>query len=402
MKKLLAVLLTLSALSFAQTGAVRGKVIGTDGNPVGKDTVYIQIDRTDIKGQYGVWTDKKGEYFHAGLPAGMYNVTAIAGAKVKNKPENGKEVGKFEKIRVPSGDPVEMPVVDMKAAEVAAAAAATAGGTGQAAAAAAAAAADATRGMSKEQLAEYAKQVKEREQAMAKNKELNEAFNAAMTAKEAKNYDEAVTQFNKATAMDATQHVVWANLAETHEAVGMSKTGADQTAAYDKAVEAWTKAIELKADDASYHNNFALLLAKNKKFPDAQAELDKAAGLNPAGAGMYYYNLGALYTNAGQIDPAGVAFKKAIDLDPNHADALYQYGIFLMSKAQTKADGTVVPVEGTVDAFQKYVALKPDGPFADSAKGMIQMLGAQLDTKYQNPDAKKNTPSAKPPANKKK
>src|SRR5690242_1543675 len=100
MKKILAAL-TLTALSaFAQTGAMRGKVMGPDGKPVGKDQVYIQIDRTDIKAQYGVWTDKKGEFFHAGLPIGTYDVTVIdGGTKVKNKPEGGHEAAKLQKIR---------------------------------------------------------------------------------------------------------------------------------------------------------------------------------------------------------------------------------------------------------------------------------------------------------------
>jgi hypothetical protein len=101
------------------------------------------------------------------------------------------------------------------------------------------------------------------------------------------------------------------------------------------------------------------------------------------------------------LEPAGTAFKKAIDADPNHADAQYQYGVYLMSKAQTKADGTVTPVEGTQAAFEKYLELKPTGPFADAAKGMIQMMGATVNTTFQNPDAKKNTPAAKPPAKKK-
>ena len=118
---------------------------------------------------------------------------------------------------------------------------------------------------------------------------------------------------------------------------------------------------------------------------------------------MYFYNLGALYTNGGQLEPSGEAFKKAIDADPNHADAQYQYGVYLMSKAQTKADGTVTPVPGTLEAFNKYLELKPTGTFADAAKGMIQMMGATLDTKYQNPDAKKTSGAkpAAPPAKKK-
>jgi len=201
--------------------------------------------------------------------------------------------------------------------------------------------------------------------------------------------------------------VVWANLAETYEAQGATKTGADQEALYAKGTEAWGKAIGLKGDDASYHNNFALLLAKSKKFTEAETELGKAAELNPTGAGMYFYNLGALYTNGGQMEPAGAAFKKAIAADPNHADAQYQFGVYLLSKAVTKADGTVTPVEGTVEAFQKYLELKPTGSFADSAKGMIQMMGATVTTTYANPDAKKGAasgPAAQPakPAAKKK
>ena len=392
MKKVLVGLAFTALSAFGQTGAMHGKVVGPDGKPVGKDEVFIQIDRTDIKNAYGVWTDKKGEFFHAGLPApGKYNITVITGGKkVKNKPEGGKEAAKLEGVSLRGGDPLEIQPFDLKAAEVAAAAGVDPS-----------AANDATRGMTKEQKEAYEKELKDRAATMAKNKELNDAFNLAMAAKEAKNYDEAVSQFVKASTMGADQHVVWANLAETYEALGGTKTGAEQEAAYVKGAEAWDKAIAIKADDPSYHNNYALLLAKSKKFKEAEAELGKAATLNPPGAGMYFYNLGALYTNGGQLEPSGEAFKKAIDADPTHADAQYQYGVYLMSKAQTKADGTVTPVPGTLEAFNKYLELKPTGSFADAAKGMIQMMGVTLDTKYQNPDAKKNTPGAKPPAKKK-
>src|SRR5216117_1316081 len=88
-------------------------------------------------------------------------------------------------------------------------------------------------------------------------------------------------------------------------------------------------------------------------------------------------------------EPAGEAFKKAIDSDPNYADAYYQYGIYLISKAQTDANGKVTPVPGTKEAFQKYLDLKANGPYADSAKGMISMLDTQISTEYKNPDAQK-------------
>jgi tetratricopeptide (TPR) repeat protein len=152
-------------------------------------------------------------------------------------------------------------------------------------------------------------------------------------------------------------------------------------------LDAYVKALELKPDDAAYHNNYALALARAKKFDEAQNELAKAAALDPPNAGRYFYNLGALLTNNGQAEPAGQAFKKAIEADPNYADAHYQYGIYLVGKAQITPDGKVTPPPGTAEAFQKYIELKPDGPFAESAKSMLASLSGSVQTQYANPSA---------------
>jgi tetratricopeptide (TPR) repeat protein len=216
---------------------------------------------------------------------------------------------------------------------------------------------------------------------------LNDAFNAGIAAGQNKQWAEAVASFAKASELDPKQHVVWAQLAEAETNLAGDKKGAEADAEMQKALDAYGKAIEIKADDAGYHNNFALALARAKKYPEAQAELTKAATLDPPNAGRYYYNLGALLVNGGQNDPAGEAFKKAIDLDPNYADAQYQYGVTLLAKASIAADGKVTPVPGTAEAFQKYLTLKPDGPFAESAKSMLATLGTSIDTTYKNPNA---------------
>ncbi len=176
-----------------------------------------------------------------------------------------------------------------------------------------------------------------------------------------------------------------------------SKTGDEQKAIMAKGLEAYAKALELKPDDAGYHNNYALALAKSQKFPEAQAELTKAAQMDPPNAGRYFYNLGALLVNSSQLEPAGEAFKKALEADPNYADAHYQYGIYLISKAKTDAKGVVTPEPGTKESFEKYLELKPDGPYAESAKGMLAMLGGQIATEYKNPTAapKKGAPKKK-------
>jgi tetratricopeptide (TPR) repeat protein len=247
--------------------------------------------------------------------------------------------------------------------------------------------------MSAEQKAQFEKAKKERESQMAKNKALNDAFNAGREAMAANQWDTAVEQLQKASEMDANQHVVFANLADAYVGRAKAKSGADRDADVAKGIAAYQKAVELKPDDASYHNNYALALAQAKKFDDAQAELNKAAQLDPTQAGKFYYNLGALLTNAGQTEPATVAFKKAIETDPNYADAYYQYGICLMGKATVGEGGKMNAVPGTAEAFQKYLELAPTGVNAEPAKAMLQTIGATFETEFGT--RKKTTPKKK-------
>jgi tetratricopeptide (TPR) repeat protein len=359
-------LFTLAAS--AQTSSLSGEVKDEDGKPLVGG--WVMIERTDIKGNYKVKTNKKGEYFHAGLPLGTYNVRLEVDGKVRDEVKG---------VRTRLGDPLpvnfDLQGQKKKNQEV------------QAAAATGTLTKEQERSMSPAEKAAMEKALKEREQSLQKNKALNDAFVGGMEALKTQKYDEAVTDFTKASEMDAKQHVVWANLAEAYFGQAKSKTGDEQTALMNKGFEAYGKALELKPDDAGYHNNYALALARGKKFPEAQAELTKAAQMDPTNAGRYYYNLGALLVNNQQLEPAGDAFKKAIEADPNYADAYYQYGIYLISKAKTTADGKVTPEPGTKEAFEKYLALKPDGPYAESAKGMLAMIGAQITTEYKNPDA---------------
>jgi len=247
--------------------------------------------------------------------------------------------------------------------------------------------------MTPEQKAAIEKQMKERAAGLAKNKALNDAFNAGMEAKKTNNFQGAVDAFQKASEMDPNQHVIWSNMAEAYGELSKTKTGAEKDAALAKSIEAYQKAIALLPTDAGYRNNYALVLARAGKIPEMQEELGKAVQADPTNAGRYYYNMGAVLTNINQMPAACEAFKKATDVDPNYADAFYQYGICLTSKAVTKADGSITFPEGTSDAFQKYLALKPDGPFAESAKGMLTSMGSKVETTYTAPGAKKPAPA---------
>ena len=361
--------LLFSAAAWAQTGAIEGDVKGEDGKPaVG---AVIKIERKDIKGNYNTKTDKKGPYYYGGLGLGMYDVTVEV---------NGKAVDMLRGIRT-TGAPAEVNF-DLKAS-AARNAAAAAGGAG------AAPPPEADRSLTPAQKAEQERVRKEAEAQLAKNKELNDAFGAGRDAETAKNWDVAIQQFTKAGELGPTQHVVWSHLADSYISRAATKSGADQQADLAKGVEYYKKAIEIKADDPAYHNNYALALAKTKNLTEAQAELTKAAQLDPPSAGKYYYNLGATLVNAGQNDPAGDAFRKAIETDPNYADAYYQLGLVLLAKATTAPDGKIVPPAGTADQFQKYLSLQPNGPNADAAKAMLASMGSSVETNFEKPGSKK-------------
>jgi len=368
----------LAVTSFAQITALEGMVIGEDGAPMVK--ALVKITRTDIKGNYKCNTDKKGHYFYNGLPLGNYNIAIEV---------DGKDVDAVSGVRTKLGDPTAVNFDLQKIAKQRAAQNAQMNQAAQAAAGgnAAALSKEQERGMTKEQKEAYDKAIKERETSMKKNKELNDAFSTGLAAIQGGDFDAAVASLTKASELDPKQVAVWAQLADAHVNLATKKTGAEFDAEMAKGIEGYNKALELNPADAATHNNFALALGKAKKFPEMQAELQKAAELDPPKAGQYYYNLGAMLVNAGQAEPAGQAFKKAIELDPNHADSYYQLGVYLIGKASFAADGKVTPVAGTVEAFQKYLQLAPTGQFADSAKGMLASLDAKVDTAYKNPNA---------------
>jgi tetratricopeptide (TPR) repeat protein len=343
--------------AFAQTGSIEGDVVGFDGSPL--IGVTVTIDRKDIKQHFEVKkTDKKGHYFHAGLPVALYRVAVV---------QDGKELYFFDNIKVPLGDTMKLDFnlkQEMERAK------------------------SQPRELTKEEKEARAKQ----EEEVKKHDTMKSRFDKGREYYTAKQYDQAVEEFKAAAVLDPSQHVIYANLAESYK--NLRK--------YDDAVQSYTKALEVLAAkqeakpdpqmEASYHMNLALVYAMGGKMENALAETQKAGQLNPAVGSKAYYNLGATLVNSGKASEAVDAFKKAIEVDPNNADAQYQLGICLMSRAQTTPEGKVIPAPGTVEAFQKYLDLAPSGPYAAVAKEMITTLSGSVETKFK---AEKEKPEPK-------
>ena len=345
-RKILVMVFAFAALgmaipSFAQTGGAEGKAIQQNGEPCVK--CIIMIERQDVKGTYKTKTNKKGEFVYIGLPIGNYKITL--------KSPTGQNLYYIEK-HIGLGDPTDVNFDLPK---------------------------------------EMARQKQEHQEEMKKNPEM--AKQAAEQAKQEKQfkglkqyfeqgntlynqgqYKEAAAAFAQALplAKDKNVPVVLSRLADSYS----------KAKEYDQAVATYQKALALTPEDAALHNNLGSVYASTGKLPEAQAEFEKAATLDPTNAGRYYFNVGAIMYNSGKMDEALTAFKKVISLDPKNAQAYYLEGQALMGKATMTPDGKVKAPDGTVEAFQQYLKLDPNGPNAAAAKAMIATIKGDVSTSY--------------------
>ncbi len=87
-----------------------------------------------------------------------------------------------------------------------------------------------------------------------------------------------------------------------------------------------------------------------------------AAQADPTAAAQYYFNTGAVLTNAGKVDDAVVAFDKVIAADPNKADAYYWKGVNMIGKATLKGDKMVAPPKVLLKHFRSIWNCSPRVP----------------------------------------
>jgi tetratricopeptide (TPR) repeat protein len=340
----LVLLLGISAVPVvAQMTGIKGATKDQEGKPI-TDGV-VEVSNTDTGRKITTKTNKNGEYTAIGLTPGNYDVTLM---------RNDKQVDAVTKVPVSVGDMREVNF-DLKK-DLAAKGAA---------------------GPTEEQLKKQQENTKQNE----KIKGLNARLADVRDLEKAGNYDQAVSIMQEITTAEPNKDLLWAYLGEA--SVGAKK--------YPEAIDAYQQAIKIKPDSALYHSALANAYNKANQPDKAIAEYTQAAQMDPANAAGAYFNIGIVNYNASKSDDAVAAFDKAIQLDPNRADAYYYKGMALLPKATLGKDGKYVPVPGTVEAFQKYLELKPDGPLAQTAKETITMLGSSVETTY----GKQKAPAAK-------
>jgi len=396
----LAVLLFSAAVASAQTGQLRGsvKLIGADGNATPVANAVIDVFRTDISGEYHTKTDKKGEWIFAGLPYTGKYVVSISAPGASPMAKSGVLAGRDIPVDVvlPPGNGNKM----TREEAIAASASGGPSSGGDTSAADKAKAAEAAK-----KNAEIETENKKIENA---NQIIADAFKNGNTALLAKNYDEAIKQYDSGLGIDP-QHpgisslltnksaALRARAVDKYNAAIQSKDDAAKTAGIEAAkadfkgaADSANQAVELlKKQPAATDPNEQKQQQTNKYFAlSARAEAMRlfitkvdstqadagviafqeyiAAETDPAKKSKAQYDLAQMLLDAGAADKAIAEFQKLVNEKPDDPDLNLGLGLALFSS------GDKTKYQNAANYLQHFVDKAPDThKFKNDAKAIL-------------------------------
>ena len=306
-------LIAFSAVGYAQTGRLKGKVVDAQNKPI--EGAQITIESKEMNRKLNTKTDKRGEYTQF-LPPGTYAVTATK--------DNMSQT--FD-VRV-SLDEKEMNF------------ALKPGGAG-------AAVSDA-----------------DRKKAEAESAAVKGAFEQGVALSNEGKFDEAVAKFNEVSAKIPKCVECQMNIG----AVYMKKKD------YDNAEAAFKKAIEINPNSGEAYMGLSNAYNAQKKFDQATEAGAMASKLLGAGAGAAgggggnasaTFNQGVIAWNAGKIPEAQKLFEQAVAANPKMAEAHYWLGMANVNQGK---------LPEATKSFEEYLKLDASGQYAEQAKGMLAAI----------------------------
>lgn len=416
-----AVLLFSVMLVSAQTEQMRGsvKLVGADGKPTPVPGAIIDVWRTDMKAEFHTKSDKKGEWVFAGLPfVGKYTVSVSApGAspwargelkaradqpiEIVLSPGDGKKLTEAEAVSV--GKPGTAPAANGGGG----------GGGGESAA-------------DKKAAEEIAKKnaavVEENKKIENSNKVVGDSFKNGNAALLAKNYDEAIRQYDAGLAADPDHPGVPSLLTnksvalrtravEKYNAAITAKDEAAKTAGiaaakedFSAAADAANKAVEsLKKQptttDAAEQkqrqtNTYFALASRAEAMRLFAMKVDQSKGAEAATAfGEYeavetdpvkkskaekdYAEL-LFQTSADQAgyEKAIAEFQKILEKNPDDTDALLRVGQALFNIGALNNNDKGKYQEAS-NYLQRYVDKAPESQLKTEAKELIATMKQQ-------------------------
>jgi tetratricopeptide (TPR) repeat protein len=409
-------LIALASLTAtAQTGRLEGDVVKADTKEpvVGAE---IQIERTDIKGNYPVKSDKKGHFLHAGVPyVGTYTIMVSApGCQpdfIQGIKGSHTEPIKFE---LHSGDGKKLTLADLKGLQ----ASAPKGGQQLSAA------------DQKKALEEYEKK---RTEVETKNKKMLEEhenmkkrFDAGQQLMAAKDWNGAANEFGEAAKLDAEQKAVWQGLALALYNRGVTNFneftkdpangGSKKDAAkqdFNDSINAIGKALALNEPELNDPQKGAqakkskVTFLKNKADAEsllatklnvaemadvAVKDYKEASTLSETPAEKTGFELKSAQTlyDANRLDDAISAYQALLQADGSNIEALYWLGLAYASQGK---------FQESANTLQKFIDAAPaTDSRVESTKSVIKdlVVGNNLQPPKSEPTRGRSSAKKKP------
>ena len=408
-----AVLACAAVTASAQTGALRGsvKLTAADGSMTPVANATIDVFRTDISGEYHTKSDKKGEWVFAGLPFTGEYVVSVSAPGAQPMAKSGVKAGRDIPVDIVlnSGDGKKLTKDEAIAVSKGGGGGAATGGGGGGESAAA-------KAKREEELKKY-----EAEKARVSNinEVLNRTFKAGQDAINAKNYDEAVKQFDEGLAADPEQVVLYSRKSLALRLRGVDRYNAsikdtDQTQKaadmenakkdFQGAADAASKGLEVANKEAAATDPQALAAQTSKKLEilayraEATRLLVKTDASQGPAALTAYQEYMAAETDAAKkakaekdvaqilfdtaSDQAGfekalAAYQKILDTTPDDPDALLRSGQILFNIGALN-NNDKAKYQEAANYLQRFVDKAPDtNPMKAEAKDLIDALKAQ-------------------------
>ena len=376
-----------AACASAQVITVKGtvKLKQADGTTVPVQGALVKFYRTDINQTFEAKTDKRGEYVNVGIPlVGTFTIAVSApGARPDYMPNVKISAQPQNDFTLEPGDGTVLTMEQIKTARTAVATGAT--NTEEA------------RKRADEAAKERARIEEENKKAVELNTKLPDILKAGNTALEAKNYAEAINQYDQGIQLDPEQAIFYAQKAVAMRFRGVERfNGADKkdkeqknaerdaaredfkgaTENMEKAVAVYRKRLSARAGDGSApaaSDELGYLAERSETYRIA-LQTSTPIDSNVAVTAIEEYitketdqvkkdraqaSLGNALFQAGRVDESIAKYREILVKNPGNLDAMFGLGIALAAKVVDPVKDAALLGEAR-DMLQEFVSKAPD------------------------------------------
>lgn len=148
------------------------------------------------------------------------------------------------------------------------------------------------------------------------------AINTALAAQNIQSFDQALTYFKRAKDNGIKNPVVYQKIA------GIYSSKFEQ----EQAIKTLEDGLRMNPNHVYLTNDYINLLLDNERYNDAIKIIESTLKVETKNK-LLYFLYGYLYQNQSSNNTAVLAYEKALKIDENYFDALYQMGLAYISSA---------------------------------------------------------------------